>query len=141
MVVLWSLVVACGGANGTNGAAPVGEPVAAAPVAAAPAVRSTDSAALKSALDSAHVPILVDVRTPEEFASGHVPGAKSIPLNQLMSELGALEPYKGGEVWLICESGGRSARAAAQLSSQGFTTVNVGDGTSGWRNAGFPLDK
>ena len=85
--------------------------------------------------------MLIDVRTAAEFAAGHVPGARSIPVDQLAGAVGTLGDYAKGEVWLICESGGRSARAAELLSSHGFATVDVSDGTSGWRAAGFPVER
>jgi rhodanese-related sulfurtransferase len=117
-------------------------PTSPAPAPATPAVsaRSVDTAALKSALDAGKVPVLFDVRTPEEYAQGHVPGAKNVPLQQLAGRLAEVEPYKGGEVWLICEAGSRSAKAAELLSSHGYSTVNVSDGTSGWRSAGYPTE-
>ncbi|NVJ21922.1 MULTISPECIES: rhodanese-like domain-containing protein [Myxococcus] len=69
---------------------------------------------------------LVDVRTPEEFAAGHLPGAVNIPvddLSQRLEELGA--PAK--PVVIYCRSGGRSARAEKLLKERGFEQVlNLG---------------
>jgi rhodanese-related sulfurtransferase len=104
-------------------------------------VRSADATALQAALGANHVPVLIDVRSPGEYSAGHVPGALNIPVDQLPSRAAELENYRQkGEVWLICESGGRSARAAQQLSGKGFATVNVADGTAGWRALGLPLE-
>jgi rhodanese-related sulfurtransferase len=80
---------------------------------------------------------LVDVRSMSEFASGHVPGAVNIPLEQLELRTDDLTP--DGPVMLICQAGTR-ARSAADLlaGSRGELTVLEG-GTDAWRNAGLPL--
>lgn len=115
---------------------------AAVPAASAVAptpVRDIDVAALKADLDGGAVKLLVDVRTPDEFAGGHIPGAKNIPIGDLearISELGATDT----EVTVVCEVGGRSARAAATLAKRGFRAVNVLGGTSSWRAAGYPVE-
>ena len=70
--------------------------------------------------------LLVDVRNPEEYASGHIPGSISIPLAALparYSELGASDT----PLFVHCLSGGRSGQAVAFLKSAGFTNVkNIG---------------
>ena len=66
--------------------------------------------------------ILLDVRTPEEYRSGHVPGAVNLPLDRLHErELPADRP-----VFAYCLSGARSARACAWLKRQGHEAVNLG---------------
>jgi rhodanese-related sulfurtransferase len=74
---------------------------------------------------------VVDVRTAEEFAAGHVPGALHIPYDVMASrspELGA----KGKPVLLYCRSGRRSGVAAAELARQGFTAVYDLRSLSAW---------
>ena len=66
---------------------------------------------------------LVDVRTPDEFAAGHLPGAVNIPLQELAGRLGELEP-KDTAVVLYCRSGHRSGNAARTLKSTGFVAVH-----------------
>lgn len=110
-----------------------------APAVAPSPVRDIDVSTLKADLDGGAVTLLVDVRTPDEFAGGHIPGAKNIPIGDLdarISELGATDR----EVTVVCEVGGRSARAAATLATRGFRTANVLGGTSAWRAAGYPLE-
>ncbi|MEQ1566292.1 MAG: rhodanese-like domain-containing protein [Myxococcota bacterium] len=97
-------------------------------------VRTVDSAALH---DAGPVPV-VDVRTPGEFASGHVPGAVNIPVDQLGARLGELDPAV--ETWVICESGARSYAAARLLADAGFRPVDVSDGMRGWRRR-YPTEK
>lgn len=75
--------------------------------------------------------MLVDVRTPDEYRSGHIEGAKNIPLDQIKSKpegLG-LEPEK--EMVLYCRSGHRAGLAEAILEKHGFKKVYNAGGYSG----------
>lgn len=70
--------------------------------------------------------LLVDVRTPEEFASGHLEGAINIPVHELTARLASLGP-KSQPVVLYCRSGARSSRAQAALRKLGYEAVyNLG---------------
>ncbi|MCB9686950.1 MAG: rhodanese-like domain-containing protein [Alphaproteobacteria bacterium] len=87
---------------------------------------------------------VIDVRTPEEFASGHVPGAVNVPLGTF--EAKATDPAMTGidpnvPTYVICQSGGRSSRAADQLAAGGYAAVNVKGGTSAWVAAGKPVEQ
>ena len=66
---------------------------------------------------------LVDVRTPAEFAAGHLPGAINIPVQELADRLAELQP-KDTPVVLYCRSGRRSSTAARTLKSAGFAAVH-----------------
>lgn len=80
-------------------------------------------------------PTLVDVRTPGEHAQGHLPGSRSIPLDELESRMGELRP--GGALVVYCQSGVRSARAAALLRSAGLSAVSdLAGGYLAWQSAG-----
>ena len=71
---------------------------------------------------------IVDVRTPEEFAQGHVPGSLNIPLDQLQARLAEID--RDGPVLLCCASGGRSGMARQFLEREGFQqAVNAGPWT------------
>ena len=76
---------------------------------------------------------IVDVRSPEEFAAGHVDGAVNIPLGTIGSRLGDLP--RGALIVTVCgKGGGRSDRAARELRAQGFEPVrSLCGGTDGWR--------
>ena len=101
---------------------------------------ATDVAGLKARMDQGGV-TLVDVRTPEEYAGGHIPGARSIPLDQLSARMGELAALKDQELFLVCERGGRSLAATQELGAAGFThAINVEGGTSAWRQAGYPVE-
>jgi phage shock protein E len=65
---------------------------------------------------------LLDVRTPAEFAGGHLKGAVNIPVQELAGRLGELD--KSETVLVYCASGGRSASAARLLGSAGFGKVH-----------------
>ncbi len=80
---------------------------------------------------------LIDVREPDEYEAGHVPGARLIPLGQVVQRGG--EAPRGERVYVICGSGGRSARATQWYRSQGVDAVNVDGGTAAWAQAGKPL--
>ena len=76
--------------------------------------------------------VLIDVREPYEYAAGHVKGATNIPLGQLASRLGKLDPQ--AETFVICQSGHRSATAVGVLKRAGFEQAySVKGGTSAWR--------
>jgi rhodanese-related sulfurtransferase len=74
---------------------------------------------------------LVDVRTPEEFAAGHIPGAVNIPVGELDRRMGELEP-KNGAVVVYCRSGNRSGRATRVLESAGYARVHDLGAMSRW---------
>lgn len=70
---------------------------------------------------------VIDVRTVEEFSSGHYPGAVNIPVDQLEGKISSLEQYKDKSVVLYCRSGGRAGRAKKMLEANGFkNVVNAG---------------
>ncbi len=77
---------------------------------------------------------VIDVREPDEYAAGHVPGAVLIPLGEVPERVA--EVPEGETVYLICRSGGRSMRAGDVLAAEGRDVVNVGGGTMAWIEAG-----
>ncbi|MBZ3905693.1 rhodanese-like domain-containing protein [Streptomyces griseiscabiei] len=81
---------------------------------------------------------VVDVRTPGEYASGHVPGALNIPLDQLEHALPALRE-SGAELLVVCRSGARSAKACALLARHGVTAADLVGGTNAWAAGGHEL--
>ena len=81
---------------------------------------------------------VVDVRESDEYAAGHVPGAQLLPLGVLpvrMQDLPRSEP-----VFVVCQSGGRSAQAAQLLDQAGLDVRNVVGGTSAWVRSGRPVE-
>ncbi len=82
--------------------------------------------------------VTVDVRERGEYADGHVPGARLIPMGQLAARLGELDP--GTPVHVICASGNRSRAMTDLLNAAGFDAVSVAGGTHGWITAGHPVE-
>lgn len=92
---------------------------------------------LKTAVDAGAT--VIDVREPHEYAGGHVPGARLVPLGTIplrLDELPAGEP-----VYLVCAVGARSAQAAQYLSQRGVDARTVDGGTGEWVAAGFPVER
>lgn len=80
---------------------------------------------------------VLDVRSAQEFAAGHVPGAVNVELEQVVADPGR---YAGRDLYVICQSGGRSATAAQALVSAGARAVSVAGGTAGWIESGRAVD-
>lgn len=84
--------------------------------------------------------VVLDVRTPEEFSGGHLPNAKNIDwsgkdFDKIVAPLDKTKP-----VLVYCHSGRRSAAAASQMRSQGFTTVfELIGGIEAWQNEKLPI--
>jgi glyoxylase-like metal-dependent hydrolase (beta-lactamase superfamily II)/rhodanese-related sulfurtransferase len=85
---------------------------------------------------------LVDVREPQEFSGelGHVPGAQLVPLTRLLDA--STEWDREAQIVLVCRSGGRSARAAADLAKRGFRHLyNLRGGMLAWNAAHLPVER
>ncbi len=81
---------------------------------------------------------VIDVREPDEYREGHVPGAISVPLAQVPESVELFR--KPVSVYVVCQSGGRSMRACEYLHDAGITNViNVAGGTMGFAALGNPL--
>ena len=81
--------------------------------------------------------LLLDVRTPEEFSKGHVPGAINIPYDEVADRLDELEGDKQRAIVVYCESGKRAGRAESTLAAQGYTNLHHLEGDmKAWRAAG-----
>lgn len=86
--------------------------------------------------------VVVDVCEPDEFAAGHVVGAKNVPLGQLEDKLPALVKNKAMPVVLVCASGARSSRALATAKKLGFENIHsLSGGMGAWRSASLPVEK
>jgi phage shock protein E len=90
--------------------------------------------------DPQTAPYLLDVRTPEEFAEGHVPGAKNIPVAEIEGR--AAEVPKDRPVVVYCRSGARVQRANAILRERGYTNLVEMEGSMlAWNAAQLPVEK
>jgi rhodanese-related sulfurtransferase len=81
--------------------------------------------------------LLLDVREPDEWAAGHAPNALHIPMSEIASRLAELP--QDDNVFVICRSGGRSARVTAYLNANGWDAVNVDGGMTSWATTGRPM--
>ncbi len=83
---------------------------------------------------------IVDVRQPDEYAQGHVPGAMLIPLNTVMARIDQISADK--DVILVCGVGERSAVAAEMAAAMGRTRLyNLEGGTTAWVKQGNPVER
>lgn len=86
--------------------------------------------------------VVVDVREPDEFAAGHVTGAKNVPLDQLETKLAGTVKNKSLPLLLICASGARAQRAVATAKKLGYEQAQaVSGGLKSWKDANLPVEK
>ena len=86
--------------------------------------------------------VVIDVCEPEEYAQGHVAGAKNVPLAQLEAQLPKWVKSKTTPVVLLCQAGSRAARAAAQAQKMGYAQAQpLAGGLKAWREASLPVEK
>lgn len=78
--------------------------------------------------------VVLDVRESQEYAGGHVSGAQSLPLGELPDRMSELP--RDQTLYLICQGGGRSMKAADLLADAGYDVTSVGGGTTAWIEAG-----
>ena len=100
-----------------------------------PEIRHLDPPDAKSHVDSGAM--LLDVRNADEWEAGHVEGATSIPMHQIVDRQGELPTNR--EIVVICKVGGRSAKVAEALVTAGYAAANVAGGAEAWQAAGFPI--
>lgn len=81
---------------------------------------------------------LIDVRSPDEYAEAHVPGAVNVPLADVLA---APQRFADQDLYVICRSGGRSATAADAVNAAGARAVSVAGGTAGWIDAGHEVKR
>jgi phage shock protein E len=109
--------------------------------AAAPGVVLVSAADAQAVLESRPDVVTLDVRTPQEFAEGHLAGAQLLDYTsgEFAARLGELDP--GATYVLYCRSGNRSAGAAELMRQAGFTEVyEVDGGILAWEAAGLPVE-
>ncbi len=84
---------------------------------------------------------VLDVRTPGEYAQGHIATARLVPVQRLGEALqkGELKDLRGKKIVVYCRSGMRSAAASRALADRGFKPYNVLGGINAWRGDGLPV--
>ena len=127
---LVAILVVAGCASPAAPATPEGSSLA----ALGPTVSVAEAAALRD--DGA---LVLDVREPDEWAAGHIPGATLIPLGELSSRAGELA--RSHRIVVVCRSGNRSAEGRDILLAAGFSAVTSLDGgMTDWAQAGMPME-
>ena len=111
------------------------------PIARAEDVSTVAASTLVKEMSSAHPPLILDVRSPEEYAQGHLPAALNIPHTAIEAELTRLEPYRDRNIVVYCKSGRRAGIALELLKGRGFRKLRhlEGDYTS-WSAEGRPVE-
>lgn len=104
------------------------------------AVGNLSGGELMARLDAGDAPLILDVRTPGEYADGHIPGAVNIPHAALGARLAELGEDRDVEIVVHCQSGRRAATAEQMLMDAGYTGIQHLEGDmAGWRSAGLPV--
>lgn len=86
--------------------------------------------------------LVLDVRDAQEFATGHLPRARHIPLADLSNRMSEIDKYKEKAVLVTCAKGTRSTRAARLLRRAGFKSVfHLKGGLAAWQQASLPVEK
>jgi len=119
--------------------------VASASMLAMPALRGA-SAGVSIAQAVQHInrekAMVIDVCEPEEFAAGHVSGAKNVPLGQLQERLAQVAKNKTTPVILVCTKGARAQRAAGIARNLGYSKAHaLTGGLAAWRQDNMPVEK
>ncbi len=97
---------------------------------------------LQALLGTPNVPVILDVRTSGEFASGHIPGAIHIPHTQVSRRLKELEEHRAREIVVYCARGPRAYGAESVLRKAGFDKVrHLRGDITGWRRDGRPVTR
>ncbi len=104
-----------------------------------PQIPSLDPVTAKAKLAENPKPYLLDVRQPDEYREGHIPGATLIPLGELSRRTNELPHDR--EIICVCHSGNRSGTATRLLISTGFKAINLSGGMMGWARARLPVQR
>ncbi|MGW4157431.1 rhodanese-like domain-containing protein [Micromonospora chersina] len=101
-----------------------------------------DAVSLRELIDAGHAPRLLDVRTPAEFETSHIPGSYNVPLDLLREHREELRNHLDEDVVLVCRSGARATQAGQALAGVGLPNVKVLDGgIMAWQAANAPIKR
>ena len=104
-------------------------------------VRTIDATTLRHRLED-DAPRILDVRTPAEFESAHIPGSYNVPLDLLREHRDELARHIDEDVVLVCRSGGRATQAEQALGQVGLPGLRVLEGGMvGWEKADGPVNR
>jgi rhodanese-related sulfurtransferase len=107
-----------------------------------PVTGQLDVHSLRERLAADDAPRLLDVRTPAEFETAHIPGSYNVPLDTLKEHRAELRRHLDEDVVLVCRSGNRAEQAEKALAEVGLPGLRVlSGGIAGWEGAGAPLNR
>jgi rhodanese-related sulfurtransferase len=102
----------------------------------APSIAASELNALR---ESGNAPVVIDVRSAEEYASGHIPGAVNIPYDHVAERISEIDAPHG--VALYCMVGPRARKGESALLAAGYTSVlHLEGGLAAWKAAGLPVE-
>jgi rhodanese-related sulfurtransferase len=100
------------------------------------------AAEVKARLGTPEVPLMVDLRTPPEFAIAHLPGAVNIPISELEKRVNEARPGKGHDLVVYCLNGSRTRQAEPVLYAHDINNFYHLDGSlEGWLKDNYPIEK
>jgi len=103
---------------------------------------AVDAGTLRALLASAHGPRVLDVRTPGEFDSAHIPGAYNVPLDLLREHRAELRTHLDDQIVLVCRSGARATQAGQTLAEAGLPNVKIlAGGMLAWQATDAPVNR
>jgi rhodanese-related sulfurtransferase len=102
--------------------------------------RQTPAAKLYQELAKGAKLLVIDVRTPREYAEGHIPDAINIPIDVLPAKLREMKLSKDTTIVTTCDHGGRSSRAALELQKLGYTATSFCK-IDTWKKDGYKIQK
>ncbi|RKN50298.1 rhodanese-like domain-containing protein [Micromonospora endolithica] len=106
-----------------------------------PTPATLDAATLRELIDSGQAPRVLDVRTPAEFETAHIPGSYNVPLDLLKEHRAELRDHLDEDVVLVCRSGVRATQAEQTLAQTGLPHLKVlTGGIVAWQGAGAPVN-
>jgi rhodanese-related sulfurtransferase len=105
-----------------------------------PAARETNAEQLHSLLGGNGKVLVLDVRTPREYATGHVPEAVNVPIDILARKINQMQVSKTTPIVTMCDHGGRSSQAAMELQKMGYHATSFCRIDS-WRKDGYKISK
>lgn len=95
---------------------------------------------LMVAIDAQQAPVILDVRTPEEYAMGHIPGAVNIHFREIVNRLDEIEALGHSTIVVYCERGIRAQVAENTLVEAGYSVLHLDGDMVAWRSLGLPVE-
>jgi rhodanese-related sulfurtransferase len=107
-----------------------------------PDTTTLDVASLRELFDAGRGPRVIDVRTPAEFETAHIPGAYNVPLDLLQEHRAEFREHLDEKIVLVCRSGARATRAGQTLAEVGLPNLKVlRGGMAAWEAAAAPVTR